>query len=135
MKTSFAIFAVSVSLLAGCSTNMPPPPVPSGQSAISNQLRVTLSRDVAGFANVLQVIERRTESGFLKVEANVQNRTSDPRSFHYKFEWLDAGGMTVSTPTAVFIPAQMEARETISITGVAPTAAVTDFRLKLVKSN
>lgn len=56
------------------------------------------------------------------------------RSFNYRFEWFDANGVQVNTPTSTYLPRQIEGKESIFISAVAPTPSAKDFRLKLLES-
>jgi uncharacterized protein YcfL len=71
-------------------------------------------------------------TGFLKVQVEVQNRSSFVQAFAYRIEWFDANGMVISTPTTVWIDRQIHGGETMPITGIAPTDTAKDFRIKFI---
>ena len=66
-------------------------------------------------------------------QVELLNHTRSLRRFAYKFEWFDVNGMQINNVLSAQIPDQIEGGESKFISGVAPTAACKDFRLKLIK--
>ncbi len=89
----------------------------------------TLNRRV----NILGVNTATGPGGFLKIQVELQNRTSSVQSFTYRIEWFDENGMIINQPTASAIPRTIEGKDTIDITAVAPTDRAKDFRIKLLE--
>lgn len=65
------------------------------------------------------------------VQIDLTNVTGSDVEYQYRFEWLDAQGFLVSTPTSTWIPRKAHAGETVSIQGTAPMPNIADFRLKI----
>ncbi|MFU8790286.1 MAG: YcfL family protein [Methylobacter sp.] len=63
----------------------------------------------------------------LMVQAEVNNTDSDNQQLYYRFKWLDANGFTVGEET--WKPVLVYAYQKQTVTGVAPSPQVTDFRL------
>jgi len=63
------------------------------------------------------------------------NDSRSRRSVSYHFDWFDQNMMQVETPaTTALIPLVLEGKESRFISGVAPTPACKDFRLKLIRT-
>ena len=56
------------------------------------------------------------------------------QEFNYRIEWFDMNGMAINTPTSVWIPRQIEGKESLTITAVAPTPTARDFRVKFMEN-
>ena len=54
--------------------------------------------------------------------------------FNYRFDWFDAQGLPVSTPTATMVSQTIEAGQILVLTSVAPTPTAKDFRLTVQQS-
>ncbi len=124
-----------VALLSSCSTvNTVERATPMGTKQIIEDKRVitdfTLNRKV----RIVGLNESITNGGFLKVQIEVLNRKNSMQDFSYRFEWFDLNGMLVNTPTSVWIPRQIEGKETMAITAVAPTTTAKDFRVKFIEN-
>lgn len=83
---------------------------------------------------IVAINQSMTPGGLLQVQIEVLNRTSSYQRFNYQFEWFDANGMRVSTPASTWVTTQLEGGESKFITGVAPTPACQDFRVKFIKA-
>lgn len=71
----------------------------------------------------------------LRVQVVVRNNWALRKGFNYRFEWYDANGMQVETSrTAAWKTARLQPKESITLTGIAPSPSVVDFRLKLVEN-
>ncbi|HHT9110346.1 MAG TPA: DUF1425 domain-containing protein [Candidatus Brocadiaceae bacterium] len=91
---------------------------------------VTLNRKVS----IVGLNEGATNGGFLQIQIEVLNLRNSMQEFSYNIEWFDKNGMLVSSPSIVWIPKQIEGRETMTITAVAPATTVKDFRIKLIEN-
>jgi uncharacterized protein YcfL len=100
--------------------------VPIGQRQMVNDKRVITDAGLNRAVRIVGVNEAPGE--FIKVQIELL------KSFNYRFEWFDANGVQVSSPTASYIPRQIEGKESIFISAVAPTPSAKDFRLKLIDS-
>lgn len=106
--------------------------VPIGQRQMVNDKRVITDAGLNRAVRIVGVNEAPGE--FIKVQIELLNTTGSLKSFNYRFEWFDANGVQVSSPTASYIPRQIEGKESIFISAVAPTPSAKDFRLKLIDS-
>jgi len=104
-----------------------------GEKKMIDDKRVITDSTLNRKVNIVGLNESITKGGFLKVQAEVHNQKNSMQSFNYRFEWFDMEGMLVDTPTSVWIPRQIAGQETLSITAVAPTPSVRDFRLKFIE--
>jgi len=68
----------------------------------------------------------------LVVSATVLNKSGTRKVFRYQFNWFDANGLNVYDPNESYKFREIEGRERVTISGVAPTPAVTDWRLQLL---
>ncbi len=82
---------------------------------------------------VVTARKARTETGQLKVEVEVQNIRKTYERFVYKFQWLDAKGMEINSITNDWQVRVVNGLETVTLTGMAADARVTDCRVKLQK--
>lgn len=69
----------------------------------------------------------------VKVQVKIQNNGRQRKHFNYKFEWYDQNAMLIQAPAPVWIPNEIEGRDTIDISAVAPNPQAKDFRLKLIE--
>jgi uncharacterized protein YcfL len=130
---SWILGAGAVVLAAGCATSVNT--VEHAQATAVRQMvadkRIITDASLNRAVRVVGVNE--TPGEFLKVQVELQNTTSRMKTFNYLFEWFDDKGMQISTPTATYIQRQIEGRESIFISSVAPTPKAKDFRLKLIE--
>lgn len=120
-------------LLTACSTvNTVERANPVGQRQMVDDRRVITDAGLNRAVRIVGVNEAPGE--FLKIQVELLNTTSSLKSFSYRFEWFDANGVLVNTPTSTAIARQIEGRESIFISSVAPTPSAKDFRLKLLES-
>ncbi len=134
MKLILVTTAISAGLLAsGCATSVntvsraQPEATPS---YVADQRVITdssLGRKVA----VVSVNESKVSTNLLKIQVTLENRSSKPQAFTYKFDWIGQDGMELSGPTGGWKQIQLEGRETRAVSAISPTPAGVDFRLKL----
>lgn len=125
---------ISLALLTACSTiNTVERSEPVGQRQMVNDKRILTDASLNRAVRIVGVNE--TPGEFLKVQIELQNTTRSLKSFNYRFEWFDANGMQVNTPTSTYISRQIEGKESLFISAMAPTPTTKDFRLKLIDSN
>jgi len=121
-----------ISLLTACSTvNTVERAEPVGQRQMVNDKRIITDAGLNRAVRIVGVNE--TPGVLLKVQIELQNTTSSLKRFNYRFEWFDTTGMQVST-AASYKPRQIEGKENLFISDVAPTLAAKDFRLKLIEN-
>ena len=130
---TFAVI-VGLSLLTGCAStvNTVERAAPVGQRQMVNDKRVISDAGLNRGVRIVGVNE--TPGEHLKIQVELLNTTGSLKSFNYRFEWFDGNGVQVNTPTSTYLPRQIEGKESIFISAVAPTPSAKDFRLKLLES-
>ena len=127
--------AAGAFLLAGCQTvNTTETAQPSYQKNMVSEKRVITDSSLARKVEILGVNDAMTPEGFLKVQVELRNNKSSMQRFSYKFEWFDANGMAVGGPASVALSRQIEGKETLFLSGMAPVPSARDFRLKLYEN-
>lgn len=85
-------------------------------------------------AQVLEIIESETDSGFPKVQVEIRNNGFLRKRFEYRFEWFDESGIQVESSSSAYKVQEILGRERVYISGTAPTRDVKDFKLKLIRT-
>lgn len=70
------------------------------------------------------------QNGRLRVQARLQNDSTDRQSMSYRFKWLDNDQFSVWEDEA-WKPLLLNGRQALDIQSVAPTTRATDFRIEL----
>ena len=123
-----------VVFLTGCSStvNTVERAQPTAQKQMTNDKRIITDGSLNRKVNIIGINETTISTGFTKVQVELFNKSSSPYSFRYHFEWFDAQGMLVQTPTSSWIDRSIQGGETMDIIAVAPTEAAKDFRVKFL---
>ncbi|MGZ4957065.1 MAG: YcfL family protein [Methylobacter sp.] len=111
--------AIVLSLLCACASHKPPPRPGSIDTKIE-QLSEMLYLQVTD----LRAVKR---NHLLTVQAEINNSDSDNQQLYYRFKWLDANGFVVGEET--WKPVLVYAYQKQTVTAVAPSPQVADFRL------
>jgi len=139
MKTSklgLLVFAAGALALTGCTTvNSVENAQKDGQRQMVTDLRVISDASLNRKVSIVGVNSAMTETGLLKVQVELLNRTHSRQAFLYKFEWFDANGMQVENILSANIPEQIEGKESKFINCIAPTPACKDFRVKFIEAD
>ena len=107
---------------------------PTATRQMVDDQRIITDRSLDFGARVVSVNQATVGSGDLvKVQVEIQNNSRLSKHFKYKFEWFDQNAMQIQAPAPVWIPKEIEGRETIDISAVAPNPQAKDFRLKLIE--
>jgi uncharacterized protein YcfL len=107
---------------APASSSSPAPP--------STDKRVFAVASLASTFRILNVKSTTAATGFLKIEVEVQNVGSKPKSFDYHIFWFDDSGTMFDLPDTVSVPLFLMGHEKSSIVAMAPTPLAKDFRVK-----
>ncbi|MFM7555635.1 MAG: DUF1425 domain-containing protein [Verrucomicrobiota bacterium] len=139
MNPSLVRVLATATLLAaigtGCETvNTSEPAQPAFQRNMVSEKRVITDASLARRVQVQGINVSEGPGGFLKVQAEILNTTRSYQRFAYKWEWFDKDGNLVEGPASVAVTRQVEGKESLFLQGVAPNAAVRDFRLKLYEN-
>jgi len=135
--TSLFIISLAVAttavFLSGCATvNTIEPAQPVAQREMLSDKRVITDTGLYGRVRPVGINVSTVSTGFLKVQIEVQNLSSRAQSFAYRIEWFDVNGMTLPTPTTVWIDRQIQGGESLMLTGIAPTETAKDFRVNFI---
>lgn len=121
--------------LAGCKTvNTAGRQTPMGTPDPVLLNKVETDSTVSRIAQIVAINQGTVSGDLLRVDAEISNTSSRYQQCIYRFEWKDLNGLAVQTPTSIWIPLQLEGKESKTITGIAPTPQAKDFRLKLMES-
>lgn len=131
---SLSSLLLGLLLLGGCATvNTVEPANPVGKPNYIADKRVISDRALNGIADV-QSVNTTYVGNLLKVQVAVQNHTVGVKNFSYQFEWYDANGMMVGSPSQKWHTMSIEGNEKLVLTSIAPNPSAVDFRLKLLES-
>lgn len=120
-------------LAAGCSTvNTLEPAQPAAQRQMLSDKRVITDTGLYGRVRPIGISTASVAGGLMKIQVEVINLTSKPQSFAYQIEWFDATGMIIKLPSTTWIDRQIQGKETLALTSVAPTDTAKDFRIKFI---
>ncbi len=129
---TFALAALV--LLPACETvNTAERAEPGYERVYIDDARVTTDNSLRNAAGLIRLNETTLDTGFLKVQAEVYNNTSERKEANYRFEWFDANGMLIDTALSNWRTISLAGKESQFINAIAPTQAATDFRLKLIE--
>ena len=134
MKLLLASAALAAALLAsGCahSVNTVSRAEPQATPNYVNDQRVITDSTLGRKVGVVEVIDNKVSGNLLKVQVTLENRSSKPQAFTYKFDWIGQDGMELSSPIGGWKQIQLEGRETRAVAATATSPTATDFRLKL----
>jgi len=116
----FILLVIALSLVSACASHKPPPR-PGSINAKVEQLSEM---------SYLQVTDLRAvkRNHLLTVQAEINNTDSDNQQLYYRFKWLDAAGFAFGGEEA-WKPVLVYAYQKQTLSAVAPSPQVTDFRL------
>ena len=121
--------------LTGCTTvNTVERAQPTAQSDMVADKRILTDASLNRRVQILGVKQSTGPGGLLKVQVEVLNTTRSLKSFSYRWEWFDETGTIIDTPTSTAVTRQIEGKESLFLTGVAPNERAKDFRLKLIEN-
>jgi len=92
--------------------------------------RVTWNWGLNWSVYVTGLYELKKPGELMRVDYEVNNRSLDPKTFRYKFEWFDANGMVVPGNDN-WREGTVAAGEYKRFYGLAPTLQAVDFRLAM----
>jgi uncharacterized protein YcfL len=134
MKRLLLPAALAAALLAsGCATsvNTVSRATPEATPNYVADQRVITDSSLGRKLAIVSVNESKVSTNLLKIQVTLENRSTKPQAFNYKFDWISQDGMELSGPTGGWKQIQLEGRETRSVSAVATSPNAVDFRLKL----
>ena len=69
--------------------------------------------------------------GLLRVQANIENRSSNTALYMYKFTWFDQNGLKISNNHDFWTRRELNGGAFGEIVGLAPTRKAVDWRLEI----
>lgn len=122
LKKMSLISISSVLFLSACASGVPKPPPARGS--------IYYQVEQLGEMEYLEVtnMQASKRNGLLHVQAEVFNKDSDNQQLYYRFKWLDDSGFVIGGEEA-WKPALIYGQQKKVLKGIAPTGAVTDFKL------
>lgn len=121
-RFALAFFAAASLVFCGCITD------PTGIRIENERLIVDNHRFASHFTMTHQ-IRRNTTTGFIQVQAWLQNADKNDIQFQYRFQWLDSDGMLLEETLPVWRTARVHGRDRIPLEGVSESNLAADFRL------
>jgi uncharacterized protein YcfL len=116
--------AIVAGSLAGCFAN-----------TVTSNGRITKDGWLATHAKVRIVNETTVTDDLMRVDVEVENGLPFDTRFNYRFEFFDAEGRLLFTPTSGFRQQQVPAGALVTITGTATDPRAADFRLTLTNAD
>lgn len=117
----------------GCATSVNTVSRAESQASPSyvNDQRVITDASLGRKVAIVSVNEGRASGDLLRIQVTLENRSSKPQAFTYKFDWISQEGMELSGPTGGWKQIQLQGRETRAVSAIATNPSAVDFRLKL----
>lgn len=123
MRKPLAILASALCVaLAGCITDTSGIAVEKGKMTVYNQR-------LAAHMSLTHHLRRDATTGFVHVQAVLQNADNSDIQFQYRFEWYDADGMLVEETSPMWHTARVHGKDRKVLEGVSESRQSADFRL------
>ncbi len=124
----FAALACALAAAPGCRRLKPSSAGLRVESYPQNKISMN-ARFFEGWFRVTSVSCAR-ENELLRATVVAENLKSDCQ-VEYRYRWLDKDGLEITTGMTAWTPKACGSRETLLLTGIAPTARAEDFILDL----
>lgn len=127
-----SLLAALALLSAGCATsvNTIERATPESSPDLINDKRIVTDSTLARKLRVQSLNQSTVSGNLLKVQATLENLSSRPKEFAYKFDWIADDGMELPGPTGGWKQIALEGKEVRAISIVATSPKAVDFRLK-----
>lgn len=133
MKKSLflAIAALPLAFVACKSVDTVQRQIPESEPQQVYDQRINTDKSLAKNIAVLSVNEAQVSGDLLKVQVTLQNLKGSDQNLHYKFDWIRKDGMEQVAPANSWRIVTLKGGEIRSLSGIASSSEVVDFRLKL----
>ena len=111
-------------LLGGCYSN-----------TVTSDGKITKDGWLSLHADVRVVRETKVSDDLMRVDVEVENTLPIDTRFNYRFEFVDAEGRQLFSPTSGFRQQQVPAGGFVTITATASSPKAADFRLTLTNAD
>lgn len=115
---------LAATLLAGCYAN-----------TVTSGGRITKDGWLSSHANVRVIRDTVVSDDLMRVDVEVENTLPFDTRFNYRFEFVDAEGRLLFSPTSGFRQQQVPAGAFVTITATATDPRAADFRLTLTNAD
>ena len=122
MKRLLVAISLLMTAFAGCVSDT------SGIRIEDSRLVVDNPRFASHF-RISHHLKRKLDTGLTQVQLTMQNDDRGDVRFQYRFEWLDADGMTLEETSPMWHVASMHGKDKKVIEGVSESKEAADFRL------
>ncbi len=123
-RVRLALAALVLGGLVGCFAN-----------TVTGSGRITKDGWLATHAKVRVINETVVSDDLMRVDVEVENGLPFDTRFNYRFEFFDAEGRLLFTPTSGFRQQQVPAGAFVTITATATDPRAADFRLTLTNAD
>lgn len=113
-----------VGAFAGCYAN-----------TVTSGGRITKDGWLASHANVRVIRDTVVSDNLMRVDVEVENTQPFNTRFNYRFDFVDAEGRLLFSPTSGFRQQQVPAGAFVTITATATDPRAADFRLTLTNAD
>ena len=110
-------------MLAGCYAN-----------TVTSDGRITKDAWLASHAKVRVIRDTVVSDDLMRVDVEVENTQPFDTRFNYRFDFVDAEGRILFSPTGGFRQEQVPAGAFVTITATATDPRAADFRLTLTNA-
>jgi uncharacterized protein YcfL len=124
LRVRLIVSAIGLGTLAGCFAN-----------TVTGGGRITKDGWLATHAKVRVINETVVSEDLMRVDVEVENGLPFDTRFNYRFEFFDAEGRLLFTPTSGYRQQQVPAGSFVTITGTATDPRAADFRLTLTNAD
>jgi len=116
--------------LAACNTANTTRPIGSANADGSVPFKQIVTNGWLNYkANIVGVHEGTVSGNLKRVAVDVYSDQLNSQQFSYRFDWTDESGLPVENPASSLTVVTIKPKETITITGVAPSPRATQWRL------
>lgn len=127
----FAALTALALLVTGCATsvNTVSRAEPQASPNYVNDKRVLTDASLTRKLGIVSVNDGAVSGNLLRVQVTLENKSSRPQAFTYKFTWIGQDGTELSAPTGGWKQIQLQGRETRAVSAIATSPSAVDFRL------
>ena len=116
------LFAAAALLaVAGCKTT----------NTVTSTTRIITDPILDLDASAAQVRMSKVPGDLLQAQVDIYNTWITEQDVKYRFEWIDGAGNVLPDPRSTWIPISVAAKQTLTLTGIAPSPRAADFRLQM----
>jgi len=134
MKTTTAFLILLLFVAGGCVTRTETvkTPYPPEERPTVQDKRVVIDPALKGVIRLVGVTAKPSDSGFLKIQVNVQSLSDSSRVISYRISWFDKNGNELPLADSPLTTWMFLPHETSFLAVSSPTPAARDFRVELV---